>query len=402
MTRSFTYGAIGNVTEDNVGGNATTLTYNSMGRLVQVSAGAVVLVDYVYGANGQRAVKTTPTSTTHYLYEPGGALFAETDGAGNVTREYITLDGVTLAVIDASGTSYVHADHLGTGQTMTGANGAVVWDATYRPFGEVTITTAVATLNQRLPGQYADDETGYYDNWNRSYDPSLGRYLQADPIGLASGLNVYGYVGGNPVGVVDPSGLKQHYGKLQPLYETLESSRVAAINTIAGWQDSLTFGLAKYAREPFGLNRDVDVCSDAYGAGELLGLVSGVGRFAAGAPRAAYKGLFKRVTGEGVDGYKTVLAAYRRVHKVPGTHEVHHWLIPQRWGLREPITNAPWNLNPVEQAIHRRFTGSWYGREQFGPVESFFRGAPQWAYDSFTGAVGTASSALRLGDDCGC
>ena len=74
MTRSFTYGASGNVTLDDLGGSGTVLTYNSLDRLVRVSAGAVTLVDYVYAATGQRAIKTTPTATTHYLYDPGGAF----------------------------------------------------------------------------------------------------------------------------------------------------------------------------------------------------------------------------------------------------------------------------------------------------------------------------------------
>ncbi len=53
-------------------------------------------------------------------------------------------------------------------------------------------------------------------NYFRTYDPSTGRYLESDPIGLGGGLNTYGYVGANPLTMVDPLGLfeiRAHYIK---------------------------------------------------------------------------------------------------------------------------------------------------------------------------------------------
>ena len=60
----------------------------------------------------------------------------------------------------------------------------------------------------RFQGQYEDAASGLYYNLNRYYDPGVGRYLTADPVKLDGGLNSYQYVDGNPVGWVDPLGLK--------------------------------------------------------------------------------------------------------------------------------------------------------------------------------------------------
>lgn len=63
-----------------------------------------------------------------------------------------------------------------------------------------------------LPGQYFDQEGGLNFNYHRYYDPSIGRYLRSDPIGLAGDVNTYAYAASNPVRYVDPLGLDAFIG----------------------------------------------------------------------------------------------------------------------------------------------------------------------------------------------
>ncbi|MCH8544191.1 MAG: RHS repeat-associated core domain-containing protein [Alcanivorax sp.] len=79
--------------------------------------------------------------------------------------------------------------------------------ADYEPFGRVSVDPASSiSLFSRFPGQYQDDETGLYYNYFRDYDPSIGRYIQSDPIGLGDGPNTYSYVHNNPLRYIDPTG----------------------------------------------------------------------------------------------------------------------------------------------------------------------------------------------------
>jgi RHS repeat-associated protein len=127
-----------------------------------------------------------------------------------VIREYIWLDGRPLAVVEDGQVFWLSWDHILRPVLATDATGAVVWAARYLPFGgidQVIVDTGALTQNLRFPGQWFQAETGLHQNWMRDYDPTTGRYLQADPLGLVDGPSVYGYARQSPVRYTDPRGL---------------------------------------------------------------------------------------------------------------------------------------------------------------------------------------------------
>jgi RHS repeat-associated protein len=108
---------------------------------------------------------------------------------------------------EGTSTYYFQNDHLGTSQKLVSQNGQVVWSARAEAFGITTVEpSSTITNNLRFAGQYYDQETGFYYNWNRYYDPKLGRYVTVDPIGIDGGMNLYLYVEANPTNLIDPTG----------------------------------------------------------------------------------------------------------------------------------------------------------------------------------------------------
>ena len=100
----------------------------------------------------------------------------------------------------------VHSDHLGRPIRMTDATKATVFQAQYKPYGEVQSTSGTKALNLLFPGQYFQIETGLTYNWHRHYDPVTGRYTQVDPLRFVDGPSVYNYVNGSPFMKTDRSG----------------------------------------------------------------------------------------------------------------------------------------------------------------------------------------------------
>lgn len=101
---------------------------------------------------------------------------------------------------------YVHSDHIKTPEVVTDKDKKIVWEGHRKPFGETEVTVSTITQPIRFPGQYFDQETGLSYNLMRDYDSNLGRYIEADPIGLKGGTSLYGYAGQNPLMAYDPNG----------------------------------------------------------------------------------------------------------------------------------------------------------------------------------------------------
>nr|WP_223964456.1 RHS repeat-associated core domain-containing protein [Burkholderia diffusa] len=184
----------------------------------------------VFGWDGDTlAYESGEHGSTHYLYEAEsfvpmvqyvGAPVSgcETPSRGDTDR-YVPEDDPLQRVPERTGqvhAFYYHCDQIGTPQVLTDDDGDVVWEASYKAWGEAREVIArasravgIAPRNSlRFQGQQFDDETGLHYNRYRYYDPSSGRFVSKDPIGLAGGVNVYQYAP-NPTLWIDPLGLQK-------------------------------------------------------------------------------------------------------------------------------------------------------------------------------------------------
>lgn len=194
------------------------LRYEYMGgsRPMKIYRGDQLLAEYSYNSDGERIKKIdyteVPARITHYLYEHG-KLSAELDPAGKVSAQYIYIGHRPLAKLEGNSVFSILADQRGAPVAVTDQEGRKIWTADYAAFGEANVNDDADgdgrrfVLNLRLPGQYYDAETGTYYNLHRDYDPALGRYLTADPIGITAGANMYAYVQNDPLNRIDPLGL---------------------------------------------------------------------------------------------------------------------------------------------------------------------------------------------------
>jgi RHS repeat-associated protein len=185
-----------------------TYSYDTENHLLSATSGGVT-ANYVYDPNGRQAQKTVSGTATRFIYD-GLRLIATYDGSGTLLNRYVHGPGVdepAIQVTSGGVQSFFHRDFQGSVVSTTNSSGAVTNKYAYSPFGE---SAALSGTIFGYTGQRYDTETGLYYYKARYYSPAIGRFLQTDPIGYAGGdLNLYNYVGNDPLNHRDPLGLTQ-------------------------------------------------------------------------------------------------------------------------------------------------------------------------------------------------
>ena len=213
LTRDMFYDANGSLTMDRRGSKkndpATDYAYNAAGRMESVDHHTGGTAAYTYDAFGRKRSIVEAGATTRLFYGPAGTLLEESDATGTPGRGYLRVAGRPLAAVTAAGDlQWVLSDQVGQPQKLLDASATLLWDRVAHPFGDTyaQVTGSETDEPQRFPGQRFEQLTGLHYNYFRDYDPSLGRYIQSDPVGLNGGMNGYLYAKANPYKYIDPTG----------------------------------------------------------------------------------------------------------------------------------------------------------------------------------------------------
>jgi RHS repeat-associated protein len=189
---------------------AGTISYewDARGRLQAIAAPGGVTTTFLYDFGGnmieKRVVSSGVDDVQQYILDDVSNIVSVQQGASIIS----ILDGRTpndiVAIGQAGAPVFPLVDQTFSQSAFTDDSGNVVGREFYEPFGASTTSGTVGLFG--YTGQLQINASVYYYR-ARFYDSVTGRFLSEDPLGIAGGMNMYAYVGGNPISFVDPLGL---------------------------------------------------------------------------------------------------------------------------------------------------------------------------------------------------
>ena len=214
--QSFGYDLNGNMTSGTIAGFPWTFVYDPENRLITANktAGGTIAATYSYDTQNRRTHKAGTGVAEAYYLDDGSDEIAEYNSAGVETWRYVPGPVINepAAVIAAStgARRYYLTDHHGSVVAAVNNAGAQIEGPyTYDTYGNCFSGGFPCSGGSafKFVGMRYDLETGLYYDRRRIYSPVLGRFMQADPVGYKSNLNLYVYVNDDPNGSCDPTGL---------------------------------------------------------------------------------------------------------------------------------------------------------------------------------------------------
>ncbi|MFZ1767415.1 MAG: RHS repeat-associated core domain-containing protein, partial [Candidatus Nitrotoga sp.] len=203
--QSYVYDANGNLEDDGV----RTYLWDAENRLLQIGykAQPTRSTQFRYDGSGHRIAIISRNGTiateNRYLW-CGDSLCQSRTSADVVTRRYYPEGEVRP---QGNALLYYNRDHLGSVRDVLAVqNGSRVAAFDYDAYGKPTQTSGRLSTDFRYAGMFYLQEAGLYLTQYRAYDPNNGRWLSRDPIEENGGVNLYTYVGGNPLSYTDPTG----------------------------------------------------------------------------------------------------------------------------------------------------------------------------------------------------